>query len=148
MQKSDSQQVAEKEFYWLGVNDQVEFLESLKEILRRPGLLPTQVTQLKVDILATLDDLQNLKRLVRDRMKQIKGTSLPNMYELRWDFTGAQGVRYGLRMYFVEGTKWRVGLRWHVKPLMAPSEVVRVLQNREINRAEEIYLQYRRKEIE
>lgn len=148
MQNADLEQISEKEFYWLGVDDQVEFLESLKEILRPPGLIPAQVAQLKIEVLATLDDLQKLKRLVRDRMKQIKGTSLPNMYELRWDFTGAQGVRYGLRMYFVEENKWFIGLRWQVKPLMASSDLLRAEQNKEIKKAEQIYLQYRRKEIE
>jgi hypothetical protein len=148
MHNADPERLLEKEFYWLGLSDQVDFLESLKEILRRTGLLPSQVAQLKIDVLATLDDLQKLKRVVRDRMKQIKGTSLANMYELRWDFTGAHGVRYGLRMYFVEETKWIIGLRWHVKPLLVSAEVIRAVQNLEIKKAEEIYLQYRRKEIE
>lgn len=148
MNKENSQPISEKEFYWLGVNDQIDFLESLKALLRKLGLLPAQITQLKVDVLATLDDLQSLKRLVRDRMKLIKGTSVPNMYELRWDFAGLQGIRYGIRLYFVEETKWIIGLRWQVKPLTLPSEVSRVFQNMEIKKAEEIYLQYRRKEID
>jgi hypothetical protein len=148
MDKEDSQSVSEKEFYWLGLDDQVELLGSLKAMLGKLGLLPAQVTQLKIDVLATLDDLQSLKRLVRDRMKPIKGTSVPNMYELRWDFAGLQGVRYGIRLYFVEETNWIIGLRWQVKPLALPSEVSRVFQNIEIRKAEDIYLQYRRKEIE
>ena len=148
MDKEDSQSVLEKELYWLGLDDQVEFLGSLKAMLGKLGLLPAQVTQLKIDVLATLDDLQSLKRLVRDRMKPIKGTSVPNMYELRWDFAGLQGVRYGIRLYFVEETNWIIGLRWQVKPLALPSEVSRVFQNIEIRKAEDIYLQYRRKEIE
>ncbi|MEN9954286.1 MAG: hypothetical protein RL028_888 [Actinomycetota bacterium] len=147
MSKENSQPISEKEFYWLGVNDQIDFLESLKALLGKLGLSPGQVTQLKIDVLATLDDLQSLKRMVRDRMKPIKGTSVPNMYELRWDFAGLHGVRYGIRLYFVEETKWIIGLRWQVKPLTVPSEVSRALQNIEIKKAEEIYLKYRRKEI-
>ncbi|MEY4557968.1 MAG: hypothetical protein RL024_126 [Actinomycetota bacterium] len=147
MSKENSQPISEKEFYWLGVNDQIDFLESLEALLGKLGLSPGQVTQLKIDVLATLDDLQSLKRLVRDRMKPIKGTSVPNMYELRWDFAGLQGVRYGIRLYFVEETRWIIGLRWQVKPLTVPSDVSRALQNIEIKKAEEIYLKYRRKEI-
>jgi hypothetical protein len=112
------------------------------------GIPPAQVGQLTIDVLVTLDNLQNLKQLVRDRMKRVKGTVLTNMYELRWDFVGQHSIRYGIRVYFVEETKWIIGLRWQVKPLAGSSEIIRELQNREISKAEKTYLEYRRKEID
>lgn len=148
MQEIDTQVISQKEFYWLGVGDQADFLESLKAILEKLGISPAQISQLIADVAVTLDELQSLKRMVRNRMKWIKGTSLPNMYELKWDFADLHSVRYGIRMFFVEETKWIIGLRWQVKPLQIPGDVIRELQNIEIGRAENIYLQYRRKEID
>lgn len=141
MQEIDTQVISQKEFYWLGVGDQADFLDSLKAILEKLGISPAQISQLIADVAVTLDELQSLKRMVRNRMKCIKGTSLPNMYELKWDFADLQNVRYGIRMFFVEETKWIIGLRWQVKPLQIPGHVIRELQNIEIGRAENIYLQ-------
>ena len=148
MTTENQNQVLQKEFYWLGVHDQVDFLGSLRRMLSGLGIPPAQVGQLTIDVLVTLDNLQNLKQLVRDRMKRVKGTVLTNMYELRWDFVGQHSIRYGIRVYFVEETKWIIGLRWQVKPLAGSSEIIRELQNREISKAEKTYLEYRRKEID
>jgi len=148
MQSQDNRSTSQKEFYWLGVRDQPELFGSLRKLLAKSKIPRAQIDQLIADVAATLDDLQGLKRPVRKRMKPIKGTLLSNMYELRWDFTGPQNVRHGIRMYFVEEERWIIGLRWQVKPLLIPAHVIRELQNIEIGRAENIYLQYRRKEIE
>lgn len=148
MQSHEDQGKFQREFYWLGVRDQIEFFGSLRVLLERVNIPPAQIEQLIADIAVTLDDLQSLRRMVRKRMTLIKGTSLSNMYELKWDFAGPQNLRYGIRMYFVEEDKWIIGLRWQVKPLVIPAAVIRELQNIEIGRAESIYLQYRRKEIE
>jgi hypothetical protein len=148
MQSQDSRSTSQKEFYWLGVRDQAELFGSLRKLLAKSKIPRAQIDQLIADVAATLDDLQSLKRPVRKRMKPIKGTLLSNMYELRWDFAGPQNVRHGIRMYFVEEGRWIIGLRWQVKPLLIPAHVIRQLQNIELGLAENIYLQYRRKEIE
>jgi hypothetical protein len=148
MQSQDSRATSQKEFYWLGVSDQSELFGSLRKLLAKAKIPPAQIDQLIAEVAVTLDDLQSLRRPVRNRMKLIKGTSLSNMYELKWDFGAPQNLRHGIRMYFVEEEKWIIGLRWQVKPLTIPGHVIRELQNIEIGRAENIYLQYRRKEIE